>query len=156
MQGGCFGGGTGIVAACDIVVASLDAVFSISEVRWGLHAGPILPQLAAAIGTGQLRRLALTGETFGAEKAMSLGLVHEICEKGGHKDAVEPILESILQNGPSAMKDTKRLIFEISSLNLEKKFNSYLAKEHAKKRLSAEASEGLKSFKEKRAATWSA
>ena len=62
IQGGCFGGGTGIAAACDVVVASQDAIFSISETRWGLMAGIILPQLCRAMGVRQVRRYALTGE----------------------------------------------------------------------------------------------
>src|SRR3954454_22946011 len=61
VHGGCFGGGTGIVAACDVAIAAEDAVFSIAEVRWGLTAAIILPQLADAIGVRQLRRYALTG-----------------------------------------------------------------------------------------------
>ena len=69
VHGGCFGGGTGIIAACDIVIASDDAMFSIAEVRWGLHAGPILPALAAAMGTRNLRRYALSGERFDAATA---------------------------------------------------------------------------------------
>jgi methylglutaconyl-CoA hydratase len=83
IQGGCFGGGTGIAAACDVVVASEDAIFSISETRWGLMAGIILPQLCQAIGLRQVRRYALTGERFGADEARRLGLVHEVCPTGG-------------------------------------------------------------------------
>jgi enoyl-CoA hydratase/carnithine racemase len=73
VQGGCFGGGTGIVAACDVVLAADNAMFSIAEVRWGLHASIIIPQLADAIGVRQLRRYALTGERFGAEEAAASG-----------------------------------------------------------------------------------
>ena len=70
VHGGCFGGGTGIVAACDVVLAADNAMFSIAEVRWGLTAAIIIPQLADAIGVRQLRRYALTGERFGAEEAV--------------------------------------------------------------------------------------
>src|SRR3954469_19099663 len=69
VHGGCLGGGTGMIAACDIVLAADNAVFSIAEVRWGLHASIIIPQLADAIGVRQLRRFALTGERFNAEEA---------------------------------------------------------------------------------------
>src|SRR6202042_1582997 len=68
VQGGCFGGGTGIIAACDVVIAADNAMFSISEVRWGLTAAIILSQLMHGIGLRQLRRYALTGERFGAEE----------------------------------------------------------------------------------------
>ena len=78
VQGGCFGGGTGIVAACDVVVAADNAMFSIAEVRWGITAAIIIPQLNDAIGVRQVRRYALTGERFGAEEARRIGLVHEV------------------------------------------------------------------------------
>ena len=73
VQGGCFGGGTGIVAACDMVIAADDAVFSIAETRWGLMAGIIVPQLADAIGVRQVRRYALSGERFDAHEARRIG-----------------------------------------------------------------------------------
>ena len=78
VQGGCFGGGTGVIAACDVVVAADNAFFSITEVRWGLTAAIIIPQLCDAIGVRQVRRYALTGERFGAHDARRIGLVHEV------------------------------------------------------------------------------
>ena len=68
VQGGCFGGGTGVISACDVVIAADNAMFSITEVRWGLTAAIIVPQLCDAIGVRQVRRYALTGERFGAEE----------------------------------------------------------------------------------------
>src|SRR6185503_20848309 len=76
IQGGCFGGGTGIAAACDVVIAADNAMFSIAEVRWGLTAAIIVPQLNDAIGVRQLRRYGLTGERFGATEAVRIGLAH--------------------------------------------------------------------------------
>ena len=78
VQGGCFGGGTGLLAACDVVIAADDAMFSIAEVRWGLTAAIIVPQLNDAIGVRQLRRYGLTGERFNAAEAHRIGLVHEV------------------------------------------------------------------------------
>src|SRR6202007_431815 len=75
VQGGCFGGGTGIISACDVVIAADNALFSITEVRWGLTAAIIIPQLSDAISVRQLRRYALTGERFGAAEALRIGLV---------------------------------------------------------------------------------
>jgi methylglutaconyl-CoA hydratase len=74
VQGSCFGGSTGIVAACDIVIAADNAIFSISEVRWGLVAAIIIPQLNDAIGARQVRRYALTGERFDAHEARASAL----------------------------------------------------------------------------------
>ena len=71
VQGGCFGGGTGLVAACDVVIAADNATFSIAEVRWGLTAAIIVPQLNDAIGVRQLRRYGLTGERFNARRSAS-------------------------------------------------------------------------------------
>src|SRR5215475_9631690 len=71
VQGGCFGGGTGIISACDVVIAADNALFSITEVRWGLTAAIIIPQLCDSIGVRQVRRYALTGERFGAADALA-------------------------------------------------------------------------------------
>ncbi len=154
VHGGCFGGATGIVAACDIVIASRDAIFSIAEVRWGLHAGPILPQLSAAMGVRNLRRFAITGERFDALRARELGLVHEVCEDGALDEAARPIIDAILKNGPGAVADTKRIIFETTGLAIGDEQATDLARDHARKRRTEEAAEGLASFREKREASW--
>jgi methylglutaconyl-CoA hydratase len=154
IHGGCFGGGTGIVAACDIAIASVDAVFSISEVRWGLHAGPILPQLVTAIGVRNARRFAITGEKFNALDAQKLGLVHEICEEGKLEDTSRPIIDAILKNAPNSILDTKRIIFDIAGLVIDNEKFVDLIRDHAHKRSSEEAAEGLASFREKREASW--
>ncbi len=154
VHGGCFGGGTGIVAACDIVIASEDAVFSIAEVRWGLVAGPIIPQLAAAMGSRNLRRYALSGERFDAQKAQRLGLVHEVCPTGGLDAAATPILDTLLQNGPLAISETKRIIVESAGLEIDDATAETLAAGHAARRRTDEAAEGMASFREKRPAAW--
>ena len=154
IHGGCFGGGTGIVAACDIAIASFDAVFSISEVRWGLHAGPIIPQLVNAIGVSNTRRFAITGEKFNAIQAQKLGLIHEVCEEGELENVSQPIIDAILKNSPNGILDTKRIIFEVGGLVLENETYTELIRNHAHKRSSAEATEGLASFREKRDASW--
>jgi methylglutaconyl-CoA hydratase len=154
VHGGCFGGGTGIIAACDIVIASTDAIFSIAEARWGLHAGPILPQLGVAMGVRNLRRFAVTGERFDALQAWELGLVHEVCEPGELDEAAAPLIDAILKNGPDAVADTKRIIFETAGLAIDDAKAAELAADHARKRLTDEAAEGLVSFREKREAAW--
>jgi len=154
VHGGCFGGGTGIVAACDVVVASLDAVFSIAEVRWGLAAGPIIPQLSAAMGPRNVRRFAMTGERFDATQAWELGLVHEVCEEGDLDETAAPIIDALLKNGPGAITETKRIIFATSNLEIDDQLAQVLSEGHAKRRMSPEAAEGLTSFKEKREADW--
>lgn len=154
VHGACFGGGTGIIAACDVVVASDDAIFSIAEVRWGLHAGPIIPQLAAAIGPRQVRRYAMTAERFDARTAERLGLVHVVCQKNELEGEGERIVDALLQNGPTGVAHTKRILFETQGLDIDDATAAKLALGHSLQRQSEEASEGLLSFKEKRAANW--
>jgi len=154
VQGACFGGGTGLIAACDVVVAAEDAVFSIAEVRWGLTAAIIIPQLNDAIGVRQLRRYALTGERFGAGEARRIGLVHEIVPAAELQGAAAWIVDEILKNGPEAIAQTKARALESAWANLDDAAFNRLVESHADKRLSAEAAEGLASFAEKRPARW--
>lgn len=99
MQGGCFGGGTGVISACDVVIAADNALFSITEVRWGLTAAIIIPQLCD-IGVRQVRCYALTGERFGAEDARRIGLVHEVLLGELEQQRACRIVEQLLANGP--------------------------------------------------------
>ena len=154
IHGGCFGGGTGIAAAADIVIASEDAIFSIAEAKWGVMAGIIIPHLNATIGVRNVRRYALTCERFDANQAKDMGLVHEICKTGELEKAAKPIIENLLSCAPIALEMTKRRSLIESDLVLsEEKFNE-LVIEHSQKRMTEEATEGLNSFLEKRAASW--
>ena len=154
VQGACFGGGTGLLAACDVVIAADDAVFSIAEVRWGLTAAIIIPQLNDAIGARQVRRYALTGERFDAAQARRIGLVHEVVPAAELEAAGARIVDAILQNGPEAIAQTKALALESAWTHLGEDAASRLIESHADKRRSAEAAEGLASFAQKRAARW--
>jgi methylglutaconyl-CoA hydratase len=154
VQGGCFGGGTGIAAACDIVVASEDAIFSISETRWGLMAGIILPQLCQAIGARQVRRYALSCERFGAAEARRLGLVHEVCPTGGLEAAGGKIIDALLMSAPGATTATKLRTLSAARAFVDDGEFRDLIEEHARARQQPEAKEGLASFKEKRKPTW--
>ena len=154
VQGGCFGGGTGIVAACDIVIAAEDAMFSIAETRWGLIAGIILPQLADAIGVRQVRRYALSGERFGAQEARRIGLVHEVVRAAELESMGEKIVAQLLQNAPQANAQTKAVALQFAWGGVDQATLDRLIAQHADKRRSAEASEGLASFVEKRPARW--
>jgi methylglutaconyl-CoA hydratase len=156
VQGGCFGGGTGIISACDVVVAADDALFAISEVRWGLTAAIIIPQLCDAIGVRQVRRYALTGERFGAAEAQRIGLVHEVVRPQQLEAAGAKIVTHLLANAPEALAETKRLALESSfgGMAVDDAAYARLVKLHAAKRQTREASEGLASFAEKREANW--
>jgi len=154
IQGACFGGGTGIAACCDVVIAADDAVFSIAEVRWGLTAAIIIPQLNDAIGVRQVRRYALTGERFGAAEARRIGLVHEIVPASELQAAGARMVDQLLQNGPRAIAQTKAHALESSWASLDKAALMRLVESHADTRRTEEAAEGLASFAEKRAARW--
>lgn len=154
IHGGCFGGGTGIAAACDIVLAADDAVFSIAETRWGLMAGIIIPQLNDAIGVRQVRRYALTGERFDAREARRIGLVHEVVPLAELESAGAKVIELLLQNAPEANAQTKAVAIEHAWGDVSARCLERLIDQHAAKRQSAEAAEGLASFREKRPAAW--
>jgi methylglutaconyl-CoA hydratase len=156
VQGGCFGGGTGVIAACDVVIAADNAQFSITEVRWGLTAAIIIPQLCDAIGVRQVRRYALTGERFGAQEARRIGLVHEVVPLADLESAGARVVEQLLANGPQALAETKALAMEsgLGGMNVNDEAYARLVRIHAARRQTDEASEGLASFAEKRAADW--
>jgi methylglutaconyl-CoA hydratase len=154
VQGGCFGGGTGVVAACDVVIAADNAVFSIAEVRWGLTAAIIIPQLNDAIGVRQARRYALTGERFNAAEARRIGLVHEVVPLAELAAAGDRVVAHVLENGPEAIAQTKAQILKDAFADLGDAAFGALVDSHAAKRRSAEAVEGLASFAEKRSARW--
>ncbi|MDA0340922.1 MAG: enoyl-CoA hydratase-related protein [Proteobacteria bacterium] len=154
IHGGCFGGGTGIAAACDIVIASEDALFSITETRWGVMASVIIPQLNAAIGSRNTRRYALTCERFDAAKAFELGLVHQVCPTGGLDAAAAPVITNLLMAAPNAIAQTKRATLNDAGLLVTDAYFEELVQMHAAKRQTDEAMEGLASFAEKREPSW--
>src|SRR6266487_1247033 len=145
VQGGCFGGGTGVISACDVVLAADNALFSITEVRWGLTAAIIIPQLCDAIGVRQVRRYALTGERFGADEARRIGLVHEVVPLAELQTAGAKVVEQLLANGPQALAETKALAMESSfgGMAVDDAVYARLVKMHAATRQTSEASEGL-------------
>lgn len=154
VQGACFGGGTGVLAAADVVICGEDSVFSIAEVRWGLHASVILPQLADAIGPRQVRRYALTGERFDAVEARRIGLVHDVVPRDALEDRGATVVEAILASGPAAVSTTKRIARGLSWTSVDDGQFLELVAEHSAARQSAEAAEGLTAFAEKRPPAW--
>lgn len=154
IQGGCFGGGTGIAAACDVVIAADNAQFAISETRWGMAATIIFPQLSDAIGVRQLRRYAQTGERFGAEEARRIGLVHEVVPAAGLEAAGARVVDALLRNAPRANAITKAGVLRQAWAEAQRGHFAAIVAEHAAGRQSDEAAEGLASFHEKREASW--
>ncbi len=154
VHGFCVGGGTGIVASCDIVIAERDAMFAISEARWGMAATIIFPQLVAAMGLRNVRRYALSGERFDARRAEALGLVHEVCDTGQLDACAAPIIDALLKVAPEAQALSKLSALRCAHATIDDALFARLVDEHATKRRSAEAAEGLASFTDKREGAW--
>jgi methylglutaconyl-CoA hydratase len=154
VQGGCFGGGTGIAASCDVVIAADNAKFAIAETRWGMAATIIFPQLADAIGVRHLRRYAQTGERFGAEEARRIGLVHEVVPLAELEAAGAKVVDALLRNAPRANAVTKAGVLRQAWSEVHRSHFAAIVAEHAAARQSAEAAEGLASFHGKRDAAW--
>lgn len=154
VQGGCFGGGTGVIAACDVVIAADNAIFAITEARWGLMASIIFPQLVQAIGLRNVRRYALTCERFGAETAQRVGFVHEVCPLDQLEATAEQIVDALIMNAPGAVSTTKQLTMKVASAYLSDEDFSFLVEKHAQTRQTKEAAEGTLSFLEKRKPSW--
>ena len=154
IHGGCFGGGVGIAAACDIVIAAEDAVFAISEVRWGITAAPVIPLLTRRLGPRALARWALTGERFGAAEARRIGLVHELVPAAELESAAARVVDNLLMAAPEAAAMTKALVAEAVETPDTPGFRDRLASEGAARRRLPEAAEGLASFAEKRPPAW--
>ncbi|MBM3408717.1 MAG: enoyl-CoA hydratase [Betaproteobacteria bacterium] len=154
VQGACFGGGTGLIASCDIVIGADNARFSIAETRWGMMAGIIIPQLNDAISVRQVRRYALTGERFDAAEALRIGLIHQIVPPDNLAAEGARIVDALLQNAPHANALTKQVALEYAWSDLSERDFDRLVEQHAGKRQSPEAQEGLASFHGKRPANW--
>jgi methylglutaconyl-CoA hydratase len=145
VQGFALGGGSGLVACCDIAVAAPDAVFGYSEVRLGIIPAVISPFVLPRIGAGAARRYFLTGERFDAETALRLGLVHEVAED--LDGAVGAIVEALLQGGPEAVRAAKQLV-------REHPVGEATAQIAARRRTSKEGQDGLRAFLDKRRPGW--
>lgn len=153
VNGAAIGGGAGIVAACDIAIASERAVFAFSEVRLGLVPAVISPYVLRAVGPRQARRYFLTAERFGAEEARRIGLVHEVVAADALEQRVAEIVRELLQGGPAALAEAKVLIRTVPGLE-----GSLMAEATARiiaeRRASAEGREGVTAFLEKRPPAW--
>ena len=154
VQGDAFGGGVGLAAACDIVVAAETANFALSEVKLGVVAATISPHLVRAMGARQAARYMLTGEKFGASHARSLGLVHEVTSMDGLDREVERIAQHLLVASPAALAATKRLLADVVEAPMDDVLLAATAKCIADVRVSPEGREGIAAFLEKRAPSW--
>ena len=153
IQGAAHGGGVGLIAVSDIAVAAAEATFAFSEVRLGFVAGVISPFVLRKTGESFARRFCLTGEPFSAAIARQAGLVHEVVDATELDAQVTTLAEQISRAAPQAVRDTKALLRRIGRVSADEAWEICLSA-NIRARLSLEAQEGFRAFRERRTPVW--
>lgn len=154
VHGAAFGGGVGLVAACDIAVAVSSATFCLSEVNLGIAPAVISPFLIERIGPAAARRYAMTAQRFDASEALRIGLISEVVESPDALDeTIKKITDAIKQCGPAALAATKRTLERAWQLDMDAAL-PVMAEQIARLRASDEGQEGITAFLEKRKPSW--
>jgi methylglutaconyl-CoA hydratase len=154
VQGPAYGGGVGLVAACDIAIGSDAALFAISEVRFGLIPAVISPYVVRAIGLRRARRYALTAERFDAATAERIGLLHEVVPAATLDARVAAVARMLCENAPDAQAAVKALLRAIDGRTIDAALGTETAGWIAQVRTGDEAREGIAAFLERRSANW--
>jgi methylglutaconyl-CoA hydratase len=154
VQGDCYAGGMGLVAASDFAVAAERAQFCLSEVRLGLIPATIAPYVVRQMGQAATRRYMLTAERFSAARAAALGLVQEVLAEDQLDAVIERWCAALLANSPAALAAAKRLLHDVTQAPLEMPLIDETARRIAAIRASSEGREGIAAFLEKRAPAW--
>lgn len=153
-QGAAFGGGVGLLACCDMVVATDKSMFCLSEVRLGLTPATISPFVVEAIGARQARRYFLTAERFNSVTANQLGLVTIQASEEELDSQIEELIQHLLAGGPNAQADAKQLIQTVTSEPNFEAMQRYTVELIARQRVSEEGQDGLSAFLNKQKAGW--
>ncbi|WP_026873089.1 enoyl-CoA hydratase-related protein [Inquilinus limosus] len=153
VHGAAYGGGVGLVACCDIAIATEAASFSLSEVKLGLIPAVISPYVVRAIGARAARRYFLTAERFDAVEARRLGLVHELVAGDGLEEAARQVMAALRGNGPAAVRAAKDLIAAVAG-RPPAEVEEDCARRIAAIRAGEEGREGVAAFLEKRKPSW--
>lgn len=156
VHGPAFAGGVGLVAACDIAVASLDAEFCLTETKLGLIPATIAPYVMRAMGPNQARRYFLTAEKFDAGEAYRIGLVHNIAPPDQLDSTINELLATLMLTSAEAVAAAKRLVRELAFRPIDDALVADTAERIAAIRQSADGREGIASFLEKRKPRWAA
>lgn len=155
IQGPAYGVGVGLVAACDIAVATYDAQFALAEVRQGLLPAEVSPYVVAAIGEHHARRYLLTAARFSAAEAYRLGLVHEIvADEELLDEAVGEVIDQLLKGAPGAQAATKDLLRQVARRPRDAALLADTADWAVRQRTSDEAREGIAALFDKRKPDW--
>jgi methylglutaconyl-CoA hydratase len=154
VHGATYGGGVGLVAACDMAIALAGVNFCLSEVKLGILPAVISPFVLEKIGPGAARRYAVTAEVFDANEARHIGLVSEVAQTPEEMDAwLDKMCKTIAGNGPLATAACKQILSDVNGVMWDR-VEEITTKRIAELRVSPEGQEGLKSFLEKRKPSW--
>ncbi len=155
VHGAAIAGGSGLCAVADAVVADEAAIFGFTETKLGIIPAVITPFVLAKVGLSHARRFFLTGERFGAERARSIGLVHEVVPAAALDATVDAIAAELATAGPSAIAAAKALLPQVAAASYDES-RILTARAIARQRVTPEAQEGLRAFLERRSAAWAA
>ena len=154
VQGAALGGGTGLTAACDMAVAASDAVFSTSEVRFGIIPSAISPYVLRAIGPRHALRYFQSAERIAAERALAIGLVGDVVPVEELDACVGKLVDALLAGGPLAQKAAKELIAAVDGQKIDEIISEETARRIARQRATDEAKDGIAAFLDKRPPAW--
>lgn len=154
VQGAAYGGGVGLVACCDVVIAAEGAKFCLSEVKLGIVPAVISPYVVAAIGPHQARRYFQTAEIFPATVAHRIGLVHEVVPSEALPALRDRLVATLLEGAPKAQSEAKALVFAIADRPVTESLVDHTVRLIARLRAGEEGKEGLGAFLAKRLPAW--
>jgi methylglutaconyl-CoA hydratase len=154
VNGHAFGGGIGLFAACDIVIAIPDCKFAFSEVKLGIIPAVISTYIVRRIGLSNMKRLFLTGERFDSDYAKEIGLVDFVVPKKEIDKKVQKYVEILLSSGHQAIVEVKKLVDACEKMDLDK-YKEHTVKKISQLRISDEGQEGINAFLEKKKPKWS-
>ena len=154
VHGDCYAGGMGLASVCDVLVASDNVTFCLSEARLGLLPATIAPYVVRAMGAQAARRWFTTAERFSAAQAQAMGLVHERCAPDEIDARVKALVDTLVANGPAAVRACKQLVRDVAGQPITEALRAETARRIADIRASDEGREGVSSFLGKRSPAW--
>jgi methylglutaconyl-CoA hydratase len=153
INGHAFGGGVGLIAVCDINIATIGSKFAFSEVKLGIIPSVISTYVVRRIGLSNMKRLFITGERFNSEYAKEIGLIDFVTEKDDFNSTVERYVDQLKSSSPKAIKEIKNLVNNYKKMDIEK-YKEFTVEKISELRVSEEGQEGMNAFLEKRRPKW--
>ena len=154
LQGDCYAGGMGLAAVCDVLIASDNVTFCLSEARLGLLPGTISPYVIRAMGARAAHRYFLTAERFGAAEALRIGFVHEVVVADQLDTKVDELLKALTSASPNVVRVCKKLVMDVAEREINAGLIAATVQGIADIRASDEGKEGVQSFLNKRKPNW--